>query len=344
VFSVVVVASIFLFFVINITILKDVIKSPFLLIPLFFLPFFFNSLRHTFHPDAFYILLTAIFFLLLAHKKEAESLLVLFLLFLTRESTILLGLIVTVVSWIRSKKLLAIVALVVVVISLFTTSAISSIGKSNVHDLGNFSYLVAKLSYNFMANAFGAKLWVNTYTNCEPVIKLALPSLKQLGAIREVGFCGFNFLLPLKTLTVLLTTFGIAPLILFSMLLKKGGQIFKEPPFWLSLALVYGLAHYFIAIPAGTGVVRLVGYAWPAFLLAVPIFMGMFLELNRKLIIKLSAIHLFVAWLPLIVVKSLGDTAFTTLLIILMTLGAYIYTFNAIRHKLIKRAQNFPFS
>ncbi len=329
-FALVSVASMFLFLLISANVLKDTVKKPLLLLPLFISPFFFDALRYIFHPDAFYILLTALFFLALFHKKESWSLIILFLLFLTRESTMLLGLVFAGVSWVNSKKLLTTAIIGVIAISFFTTSFISSIGQSNKHHLSGSAYLVSKLSYNFATNVFGIIPWANTSENCAPILKVALPHLKSLGNIKEAGICGFDFSLPLKTLITLLTIFGIAPLVLAN-ILKNHKDVWKKIPFWASLALIYGLAHYFIGIAAGTGVQRLVGYGWPAFLLVTPFLLNKFFELDKKFIIKLSLIQIFVAWLPLVVERTLGDTIIGGVFVILVTLAFYLYTFQILR-------------
>jgi len=332
-FSIVAIESLFLFLLINAIILKDKIKKSLFLIPIFFLPFFYNTLRYIFHPDAFYIFLTALFFLFLFYKKEAASLIILFLLFLTRESTIILGLVLIILSWLRSKKLLAIGTLYVSLVSLFIAGSVSRIGQSNIHHLGNFAYTILKFSYNFMANIFGAKFWVDTYHTCAPIFKFSLPQLKIFGNIREAGFCGFDFSLPMNTLITLLTIFGIAPLIFFYFLKKKRDRIFKEFPFWAIIVLIYGLAFYFIGISSGTGVWRIVGYGWPVFLLATPILIKSFFKMSRNFIIKLSLAQLFVAWLPFVIERIAGQFTGVASVSILLVAPVYFWVFSLLKNQ-----------
>jgi len=331
-FLVVTVASVFLFMIVNVFLLKDTVRSPFLLIPLFFLPYFFATLREIFQPDAFYILLTALFFLLLRYKMEGGCLVTLFLLFLARESTMLLGLIFAAIGWLRSKKFLAITAIGVVMISLYTMGVMRNAGQPNIHHLSTPVYMVFKFSYNSMTNVLGLKPWINTHSNCEPAFRFRLPPLKSLGSVREVGFCGFDLSLPAQTIITLLTTFGIAPLVLFYVLRKRKG-IIRSFPFWMLIALIYGIAHYFIGVAAGTGVQRLVGYGWPAFLVVVPILIQKLFEADKKIILKLSLVHLFVAWLPLLTYRMNGDTAGSAMFIIFLAMGAYCYAFRIIKEQ-----------
>ncbi|OGG40915.1 hypothetical protein A3A21_01435 [Candidatus Jorgensenbacteria bacterium RIFCSPLOWO2_01_FULL_45_25b] len=328
-FLVIAIASLLLFLIVNALILKHTIGSPLLMVPLFGLPYVLDSLSIIFHPDMFYMFLTALFFLLLSVKKQGASLLVLFFLFLTRESTILLGVMYSVVAWLCSKKNLAITIIVIMLISLFVSGVMKEIGQPNKHDLNSSVYLAAKLSYNFMRNVLGLNPWTNTYQNCDPIIQFNLPQFELFGNIRGVGVCGFNFIAPLQTLITLLTIFGIAPCALFYILKNKIKQIWKTFPFWFLVAVAYGLTSYVIGVAAGTGVQRIVGYGWPAFLLGVPILVKNFFEIDKKFIAKLFVTHLFIAWLPF-VVQRIDEGQFTPV-VIGVALVAYIYCFNLMK-------------
>ena len=96
-------SSLFFFLLINTILFKRELSSSLLLIPLFFTPYFFDTLRRFFQPDSLYLLLTALFFLCLFYKKDAIALFLLFPLFLARESTIILGLLFSFLLFFRSK-------------------------------------------------------------------------------------------------------------------------------------------------------------------------------------------------------------------------------------------------
>lgn len=337
-FSILAIVSVFLFFILNIAISKNTVRSPLLLFPLFFLPYFLDTLREVFEPDPLYIFITALFFFFLLLRKEIMTLSMLFLLLLARESTILLGLIYAGMSWFWSKKFLTFAIVVIVVISFLTTGVIKNIGQPNVHNLSSPVYLVFKLSYNFLTNVAGVRPWINTSNACEPVLRFHLPPLKSLGAVQEIGFCGFDFSLPLKALITLLTVFGIAPLVLFYILAKKFRYVLKEFPFWILLALAYGLAHYVIGIFAGTGIQRIMGYSWPAFLVAVPVFILTFFETDKTFIIKISLIQLFTAWLPFVVYRLNGNTTSSSVFIILVVSVVYFYVFRFLKGQKMKDA------
>ena len=262
------------------------------------------------------------------NEKEKTALITLFLLFLTRETTILLGVILVAVSWFRGKKLFALGALVVVIISFLVSGSISGIGQPNSHDLNPLVFMMFKFPYHFLANGMGVRLWVTGYDFCEPVLKLQLPPLGVLGSIREVGFCGFDAALPLRNYIALFSTFGVMPLAFVYAFAKKGWRTMKELPFWFPVAVIYGLAMYAVSIPAGTGVSRIVGYAWPVFLLATPFLVAPFVRENRRFLAKFAGTQVFAAWMPFIVQEAGGFASVPVMFFTLAALGAaYVYTF-----------------
>lgn len=317
------IVSLFLFFAVNAVMVKHIIKFPLLVAPLFALPYFLDSLSIIFHPDIFYIFLTALFFLLVYWRKESASLLVFFLLFLTREFTILLGFVYLAASWFFSKKILTAAIIAIMLISLFTTGVMRDIGQPNKHDLNSTVYVAAKFSYNFMRNVLGLNAWTNTYQNCDPALRFSLPPLQSFGKIKEIGLCGFQVMAPIQTLITLLTVFGIAPLVLVYTVRHKVKQIWRTFPFWFLVAMIYGLASYFIGIIAGTGVARIVGYGWPAFLLATPMLVEKYFEIDRKFVTSLLCAHLFVAWLPFVVYRIGGGALSPAMIGIVLIVYAY---------------------
>lgn len=336
-FLIISIASVFLFFLINTLLLKKVLHSSLLLFPLFLSPYFFNTLREIFEPDAFYIFLSALFFLFLFYKMERIGLFTIFFLFLTRETTAILGIMYAGMVWLLSKKkILAITIIAIMGVSFYLTGIMKSIGRPNIHNLSGSTYMVSKLSYNFLTNVAGMRLWINTTNICEPTFKLSLPANKSLGNVREIGFCDFDLSLPLKAFITLFSIFGVAPLIVFYVFLKKRNEIFKNFSFGFLLILGYGLAHYFIGIFAGTGIGRIVGYSWPMFLIAGPVFLSIFFETDRKFIFKLSLVQLLAVWLPFIVYKINGDGMSSLILIILAISTAYFYSFKMIKKQELK--------
>ncbi|MDP3725366.1 MAG: hypothetical protein Q8R20_02775 [Nanoarchaeota archaeon] len=340
-FLLVAVISLLGFFLINGVILKKAVRSPLLLASFFLLPYFVLILRRNIQPDALNIFLTALFFLFLFYKKESASFLILFLLFLNRETTILLGLVLIVTYWLRRKKLLAATALIVVLISMGTSGFISGIGQPNTHNVSTSVFMLLKFAYHSVVNVLGLRLWVSGYDFCAPIFKLILPPFNFLGTIKEAGFCGFDPSLPLKTLIALLSTFGIAPVVFARIFLKEGRKIFARLPVWTSVAITSGILHYLISVPAGTGIQRIVGYGWPVFLLATPFLAAKFFEIDRKCIIKLLSVQLFVAWLPFVLKEASMERTATLTITLCIILAAYWYAMRIVGAQEIRRAPVF---
>src|SRR3989344_443532 len=294
-FSIISIISLISFFIASAIFFKKISQSPFFFIPIFLLPYFAGLFQATFLPDSFYLFLIALFFLFLIYRMETASLLILFLLFLTRESTILLGLTLLIVSFLRSQRILAIATFMVIALSVFTTYQISELGLPNVHNLSNLSYLILKMPYNFFNNTFGIKLWVNTLPNlCEPISVLNIPQYIPIDPINKIGFCRFDISAPIYTALVLSTTFGVMPLILFYLLFSQFKLILRKFPLWLIVALIYGLASYFMSIFVTGAVQRSIGYGWPAFLLAVPFLLAVFFQIDKRFLFKLSFVQIFI--------------------------------------------------
>lgn len=317
------VGATFLFFVCTFLITRSIVKHQIFILSLFLTPYFFGVLREIFQPDAFYIFLTAFFFLLLSRSRDALGLIVLFLLFLARESTILLaGMYAWFEVYLLKKKTYALGIVIVILISLYTVGVVRSVGKSNVHSVSPIFYTALKLPYNLVTNVFGIRLWTNTSNSCVPIVQISAPKTGAFGSIKKVGICGFDGLLPLSTLIVLLTTFGIMPLILYFGISRR--RISMLMP-WVRFALWYGIAHYFIGVIAGTGIVRIVGYGWPAFLIAAPLLMNELFELDTLFIKKIIFLNIFIAWIPFTMQRIIGDTVSVACITILVIVCVYMY-------------------
>ncbi len=318
--------------IVNSLIFKKTVRSPVFFVFLFFSPYFLSIFREFFLSDIFYVFLTSLFFLALFYEKEALALLMLFPLFLARESTILLGAILLLVGLWRSKKLLSVAAAIVIILSVFTASRFNSLGLPNAHELTGLPYLILKLPYNFLNNVLGIVPWSNTLPHCEPIFQYHLPALSFFGSIQSIGICGFNPLFPLATVTTLLTIFGIMPAVLIY-LFSKRKIVFGKVPFWLAIALVYGVISYFMSAIATTGVGRLAGYGWPAFLLFTPIIFANSFKMEGEFLIKISFLQFFVAWLPFLILKIGGETIFFYLFIIFFAAVAYWLTFRILKSR-----------
>ena len=277
------VAALFTFFTGVAWVLLHFARGP--LAPAVFLvsPFALQLFRNGYLPDLPYAALLAVFFALLAGRKQAAAMAVLFLLVLARESTILLSAILVFVAYRRGERKLLLGAIGVTAVGLGVVACASRFAAGNTHAASTPLYLLLKIPFNVSKNVFGVVLWSNTLDGLKhfaPTATFELPPALRVGAIRSIGYAGFHAQFPLLTLAVLLTEFGVAPAILWAAWRRSRAvrPSQTEEPLWLSVAIGYGVASFLLGPALGAEVWRLVGYGWPAMLLAAPMFI---VRMNR---------------------------------------------------------------
>jgi hypothetical protein len=250
--------------------------------------------------DLFYAALLTIFFLALRSQRDWLAVAMLPLLYFTRESTLLLGLIVLVASVLASRRVLAVGSVCAAVAGLFVTRVMASYGLPNVHHLNEFIFLFAKVPADLARNVFGVIVVPNSlrgypgYT-CAPMAAFSLPAWLRLGIVREVGICAPNPRSPLLTFTLWLSFFGILPLTTASAVFAGAWRLMSRCAFWEKIAFAYGVAYFLIAPAVSVWLVRDMGYAWPAFWLVG----ARVSDFGRSK--KLLFLHLLACWLPFVV-------------------------------------------
>jgi hypothetical protein len=234
-----------------------------------------------------------VLFLLAAARGPAWSLPVLVVAVACRESLALMAVVWAVLAWQAGRRRAAAGALAAAAAGLVLVALLS--GAANVHAMGGPPYLVAKAGFNLSRNLAGWELRVPTIDYCEPSCVWSLPSWLPTGAIDRVGVCGFNARRPLWLLVAWSGTFGVVPGWLWGRR-RDVRRAWRTAPLWLRAALVYGLVAAALAPAAGTMLVRLTGYGWPAFWLAAPLCWGA-LPRERRVRGGLVALQLAAAWL-----------------------------------------------
>jgi len=281
-------------------ILKRLTHVPLLIVPLFLSPVSSQFISSFYHHDLFYAALLALLFLTLWQEKTWLPLFVILVaLFLTRESTLLLSLCLIAVAWVKSKRKFIIPVAAASLLGLAVTSYVTRSSPANVHQMDNLVYLALKIPFNFFQNVFGVKIWLNTFVKVEPpLFTVELPKWLHLGSVSAVGLCPWLPIFPLTTLFLFLTSFGVAPLLLWDSLSKFRRRIFAETPPWLLLLVTYGLISFLITPLLGSSLSRYIGYGWPAFWLAVPAFAAKYYRLPRNAILRLVLLQLLASWIP----------------------------------------------
>src|SRR5205814_709271 len=149
-------------------------------------------------------------------------------------------------------------------------------------------YLFLKVPYNFLRNVLGIFVWTNTVPYA-PRWSVELPRWLQFGKIREIGLVTAGFDGPSVVLRAWLTSFGIAPVMLLTILRRARKRI--NWPTWLRIAWVYGWAMFFLAPCFGHSIDRLVSYAWPAFWIVLPVVFVSVIEADGRTIASLIALQ-----------------------------------------------------
>jgi hypothetical protein len=185
---------------------------------------------------------------------------------------------VAVALWQRRWRF-AVGAVAATLAGMLVTAAVTRSAQPNFHHLGTMAYLFSKAVANTLNNIFGVIPWANTYATHAPehyaeapIWKMALPSWLSVGAIREVGIYRFNGINPAVTVFTMLTAFGVLPGLLLARKARAWRQVLSaDTTMVLPVAAVYGALSFMLVPVLGMSLERYVGYAWPAFWIALPL-------------------------------------------------------------------------
>ena len=206
----------------------------------------------------------------------------LFLLQLTRESSVVFAMTLAVLAWRGKDRRLALASVAAMVAGMAVVAWASRNASPNTNELGGFAYMVCKVVANGVRNFTGMIPWNDGYAARlafyypdPPLWKCTLPTFMQWGNVHEIGVYSFKPGTIAVTLATWLLYFpGALPLLAR---LRGEGRLsvfvcggFARLPLDVRLALVAGGAFWILAPFSGTSLMRLVGYAWPLFWIALP--------------------------------------------------------------------------
>jgi hypothetical protein len=263
-------------------------------------------------PDLLYSALLAVLLVLLSSGQLMAAALMMFPLMVSRESTLLTLLCFLLAGWRRLRWTEAVAAIAAALAGLLVVKKIA-VALPNHEHIPPFVYLVAKMPFNLARN-FGLIAWANLYPACAvPRSTMAL----HLGSLQSIGFCNYNVKPLLQTLVSAPSCFGLLPLLLVWFGLRWAGlrRVGLRPgpspamltasshprsAMLLRFALIYGVIGFLLAPALGATVARLFAYAWPAFLVAVPLLIVRFRCGFRSSVAMLLfvALHLVASWTP----------------------------------------------
>ncbi|HXV23741.1 MAG TPA: hypothetical protein VED46_05720 [Alphaproteobacteria bacterium] len=272
--------------------------TPLWLVSMFALsPWLAGASAAAFLPDLFHAALVAAFLLALSAQQTALGSALLVAAGLTREHTLLLGLVAAGWFALHGRSWPTAAMLIAAVATPLLLNALVSSPFANVHELNSSLYLTLKLAHSGLRNFFGLTVWSNTFDFCpdQSVSHIVpLPPWLRLGSIDRVGLCAIDWWRPFETLGVLLTIFGVAPLLMIHV--WRSGTLPRKLPDAVAIAGIYGVFAFALGPFAGTYLSRLIGYGWPAFLVFGPWLLCR-QHLGRNAL-PLVGVQLAVLWAP----------------------------------------------
>lgn len=204
----------------------------------------------------------------------------------TRESTWVLTIVLTVLAFRRRQFRLALLSLLALFVGAAVVAWAAHGAPGPVTGLPLPLYLLAKALTNGSANRLGVIPWNDAYARALPLMypdvpvwQTALPF--RVGNISAVGIYSFSPSVVWSTWGHWLLAFpGALLLLVYTLLLKYEARISGKGdlstkgnvPLGVQLALVAGFI-YWLSVPfTGRSGFRLIGYAWPLFWITIPYF------------------------------------------------------------------------
>lgn len=237
-------------------------------------PFWAFLLQNLVLPDLWYSALLAVMFLMLAGEHMLGAALMMFPLMLSRESTslTLICFLIATWGWLRWRD--RIVAVVSAVAGAVIVGHLAARAQSNLENLPQSVYMVAKVPWNFMRNVVGIVPWSNVNPQFCTVPIWTIPV--HFGPVHAIGACGFSSAGWMQMTQAILTNFGLLPLLAAYLWWRRRTCTTRNV--LLRFTLLYGIVSLLLAPTLGTWFVRLVGYGWPLFFVALPLMFTGFSE------------------------------------------------------------------
>jgi hypothetical protein len=245
-------------------------KAPrWMLLAVAIIPFWSTLLQYLVLPDLWFSALLAVMLVLVAKQRMMLASLMMFPLMLSRESTSLTLVCFLIAGWSALRWRDRIVAVAGTVGGAVVVSRLAAGAQSNVEHLPQAVYMLAKVPWNFVHNILGIVPWSNVYTNfCDvPAWTMAF----RFGPVRTVGVCGFSTESWEFIAQAILSNFGLLPLLVGVLWYRQRGT--KNRSVLLKFSLLYGGISLLLAPLLGVWFVHLIGYAWPLFLVAMPLLL-----------------------------------------------------------------------
>jgi hypothetical protein len=229
-------------------------------------PFWAQQVEYFTLPDAWYALLLAVLMGLLWMEWFGAAAMMIFPLMLSRESTALVVVCLLVAGWGRLRWRERVGAVVAAGAGSWVVGRLAAGSLGNKEKLPEWAYLLLKMPWNLLRNVAGVQPWSNVYTEICAVPRWQMAV--HLGSVRAVGVCGYSSAGLVEWATAAVFNFGLLPVLVG--LLWWRGRRWRGESVVLRFALLYGAVSFAMAPALGTWVLRLAGYGWPLFFVALP--------------------------------------------------------------------------
>lgn len=308
---------------------------------LFLTPSVIGVIYNYYFQDLLFVTLIAIFLLVVSRNVYLAGPVV-FLLGLTRElSGLLVGTAIILLS-VRRKYLAMLLMIICYLPALVVVRRLISRAVPNKHGVGVLTMDLLKIPWNASRNLLGVTIWTDTNKDTSPCVPRVIREVARYGVghITEVGVCDWEPQLPLSTLELVFTSFGILPLagILRHRLISKSCVSASDA--W-RIACGYGLGALILTPLQGTWLSRYIVYALPLFWAIAKGAMewASSLRVSRLAITIALCGHAFIAWLPWIVHGWASGSLWQIVAIDATTAAAYVGLYLAIRSFLRRRRE-----
>jgi hypothetical protein len=170
-------------------------------------------------------------------------------------------------------------AVIASIAGVITVKALTTGSMSSQEQISQLLNMAGKVPGNFAKNALGLPLWnpLNTGSCASPQLQMSL----HLGGMTAIGVCAWQPVHPVWTLRLALSCFGLLPLLLIYLWRTSPRPIWTSD-LLLRSCILFGTLSFLIAPGIGSSAPRLFNYAWPLFIVAVPMLATQHLRLSGK--------------------------------------------------------------
>jgi hypothetical protein len=263
-----------------------------LLAAIWIVPSLAATLAQVYSPDLASVLWILVIFLAIAAELPILAALLFIPAIMTRETNVLFGALTIVLFFSQRRYRAAATTVAAMAVGFWLAAKLSFGSQGNVHEMNSVVYMLLKVPVNFISNLLGIAFWTDSYHQwcAKPTASIPLPTLLHFGSMTRIGVCSIDGEALIVGWLPYFSVFGIGTGLL-SALCAPVISMRRQVPGVILLAFGYGILMFIIGPMSGKAVLRLTFYGWPAFLIALPYFLGRFISFDRSTLTFLVVLH-----------------------------------------------------